>query len=133
MEKLIERKRKRRESHNVVERKRRDNINARIDELSTLLPPQHQSPQKLNRGIILQNSVNHIRALHQRVAEQQERIQQLEAMLNGKSRIDQGNQRYHQHHQHQQQQQQQPSDTIRNHPTSNETLPPLSFPSNHQQ
>lgn len=80
MDKLIERKRKRRESHNVVERKRRDNINARIDELSTLLP--HQPSQKMNRGIILENSVNHIRALQQRVTEQQERIKELEAMLN---------------------------------------------------
>ncbi|ORZ23538.1 Myc-type, basic helix-loop-helix domain-containing protein [Absidia repens] len=80
MDRLIERKRKRRESHNVVERKRRDNINARIDELGALLPPQKQS-LKLNRGIILQNSVDHIKFLYHRVAEQQQRIHELEQLL----------------------------------------------------
>ncbi|KAI8086114.1 uncharacterized protein BX664DRAFT_350535 [Halteromyces radiatus] len=80
MNRLFEKKRKRRESHNVVERRRRDNINARIDELSSLLP-QPQQRQKLNRGVILLNSVNHIRQLHQQVSEQQHRILELEALL----------------------------------------------------
>ncbi|KAK4048090.1 hypothetical protein OIV83_004960 [Microbotryomycetes sp. JL201] len=35
---LTEKRRKRRESHNAVERRRRDNINERIQELATLLP-----------------------------------------------------------------------------------------------
>lgn len=35
---LTEKRRKRRESHNAVERRRRDNINDRIQELATLLP-----------------------------------------------------------------------------------------------
>ncbi|CAH7689665.1 helix-loop-helix DNA-binding domain-domain-containing protein [Phakopsora pachyrhizi] len=35
---LIEKKRRRRESHNAVERRRRDNINDRISELAQLLP-----------------------------------------------------------------------------------------------
>ncbi|BGP03050.1 hypothetical protein NBRC10513v2_006774 [Rhodotorula toruloides] len=36
---ISEKRRKRRESHNAVERRRRDNINDRISELSALLPP----------------------------------------------------------------------------------------------
>lgn len=35
---LTEKRRKRRESHNLVERRRRDNINDRISELASLLP-----------------------------------------------------------------------------------------------
>lgn len=35
---LTEKRRKRRESHNAVERRRRDNINDRITELASLLP-----------------------------------------------------------------------------------------------
>ncbi len=35
---LNEKRRRRRESHNAVERRRRDNINEKINELSTLIP-----------------------------------------------------------------------------------------------
>ncbi|CAO3616965.1 unnamed protein product [Cunninghamella blakesleeana] len=80
MDQIFERKRKRRESHNVVERRRRDNINARIDELSTLLPVGLIT-QKLNRGVILENSVKHIRILQQKVEDQQQRIKELELLL----------------------------------------------------
>lgn len=34
----VEKRRRRRESHNAVERRRRDNINERIAELATLIP-----------------------------------------------------------------------------------------------
>ncbi|CAO3591399.1 unnamed protein product [Absidia cylindrospora] len=92
METLIAQKRKRRESHNEVERKRRDNINARIDELSTLLPQKYHP--KPNRGMILQDSVDHIKFLYQRVEEQQQRIYELEQML-GESNP---NDDHHHHH-----------------------------------
>ncbi len=38
MEAINEKRRKRRESHNAVERRRRDHINEKIQELSSLLP-----------------------------------------------------------------------------------------------
>ncbi|CAO3626965.1 unnamed protein product [Cunninghamella echinulata] len=110
MDQIFERKRKRRESHNVVERRRRDNINARIDELSTLLPNE-MITQKLNRGIILENSVKHIRLLHQQINDQQQRIKELEVLLGMRSQVSeqqqQQNNQYNDHHLHQQQYQQQ--------------------------
>lgn len=78
MQVLFDKKRKRRESHNAVERRRRDNINERIMELSTLLP----DATKDNEGTILQKSVDHIKLLHDSVHQYQQRIQELENMLN---------------------------------------------------
>jgi hypothetical protein len=37
-------KAKRRECHNQVEKRRREHINAKIEELSQLLPPQYSEP-----------------------------------------------------------------------------------------
>ncbi|CAO3591253.1 unnamed protein product [Absidia cylindrospora] len=75
---------KRRASHSVVERRRRDNITARIEELSKLvspLSPSNPRQQKLNRAAILQKSVDHIRSLQQLIVQQQQRIGELEALL----------------------------------------------------
>lgn len=80
MQQIFDKKRKRRESHNAVERRRRDNINERILELSTLLPERDAS--KNNKGTILRKSVDHIRLLHERVGQYQQRVQGLENMLN---------------------------------------------------
>ncbi|KAI8078715.1 Myc-type, basic helix-loop-helix domain-containing protein, partial [Halteromyces radiatus] len=79
MQQLFEKKRRRRESHNAVERRRRDNINERIFELSTLLP--ERDAIKNNKGTILRKSVEHIRMLHEEVNKCQHRIQELENML----------------------------------------------------
>ncbi|KAI8369447.1 Myc-type, basic helix-loop-helix domain-containing protein [Radiomyces spectabilis] len=79
MQQLFEKKRRRRESHNAVERRRRDNINERIYELSTLLPERDAS--KNNKGTILKKSVDHIRMLHEEVHQYQQRIQELEGIL----------------------------------------------------
>jgi hypothetical protein len=79
MQQLFDKKRRRRESHNAVERRRRDNINERIFELSTLLPERDAS--KNNKGTILRKSVNHIRLLHDKVNQYQQRVQELENML----------------------------------------------------
>ena len=62
----IEKRRKRRESHNAVERRRRDNINDRISELSMIVPEcaeESASPQKPNKGAILRKSADYIRYL----------------------------------------------------------------------
>ena len=40
----MEKRRRRRESHNAVERRRRDNINERIAELATLIPESMLDP-----------------------------------------------------------------------------------------
>jgi hypothetical protein len=40
----VEKRRRRRESHNAVERRRRDNINERIAELATLIPESMLDP-----------------------------------------------------------------------------------------
>ena len=79
MQQLFDKKRRRRESHNAVERRRRDNINERIFELSTLLP--ERDANKNNKGTILRKSVNHIRLLHDKVNQYQQRVQELENML----------------------------------------------------
>lgn len=79
MQQLFEKKRRRRESHNAVERRRRDNINERINDLATLLPDRDAT--KLNKGTILRKSVDHIRILHERLSEYQQRIQELESVL----------------------------------------------------
>lgn len=79
MQQLFDKKRRRRESHNAVERRRRDTINERIFELSTLLPERDAS--KNNKGTILRKSVDHIRLLHDKVNQYQQRVQELENML----------------------------------------------------
>ncbi|ORX58313.1 hypothetical protein DM01DRAFT_1333965 [Hesseltinella vesiculosa] len=77
-EQMFERKRKRRESHNVVERRRRENINARIDDLYALLEPQETKP---SRGTILQLTVDYVRDMQAKHYDQQQRILELEAQL----------------------------------------------------
>jgi hypothetical protein len=79
MQHIFEKKRRRRESHNAVERRRRDNINDRITELATLLPDR--DAVKSNKGSILRKSVDHIRLLHDKLRQHQQRIQELENML----------------------------------------------------
>ena len=79
MQHLFEKKRRRRESHNAVERRRRDNINDRINELATLLPDR--DAVKSNKGTILRKSVDHIRLLHDKLQQHQQRIGELENML----------------------------------------------------
>jgi capsule polysaccharide export protein KpsE/RkpR len=79
MQQLFDKKKRRRESHNAVERRRRDNINERIFELSTLLP--ERDANKNNKGTILRKSVDHVRLLHEKVNQYQKRVQELETML----------------------------------------------------
>ncbi|KAJ3065167.1 hypothetical protein HK102_008014 [Quaeritorhiza haematococci] len=84
LEVINEKRRRRRESHNAVERRRRDNINEKIQELSTLLPEfQSSDPSqtKPNKGVILRKSVDTLRHLQALAAKQQERIQELEGVL----------------------------------------------------
>lgn len=69
-----------------MERRRRDNINEKIQELSTLLPDCYvDAANKPNKGVILRKSVDYIRHLQQLVASQTNRNMELEAQLQGKS------------------------------------------------
>ncbi|XP_074619977.1 transcription factor EC-like isoform X2 [Acropora palmata] len=65
--------RQKKDNHNMIERRRRFNINDRIKELGTLLPRQ-DSDMRQNKGTILKASVDYIRKLKR----EQERIRQLE-------------------------------------------------------
>lgn len=79
---LYEKRRRRRESHNAVERRRRDNINEKIQELSTLLPDcLIDSGNKPNKGVILRKSVDYIRQLQLLVQQQGHRNQELEQII----------------------------------------------------
>ncbi|KAI8375912.1 uncharacterized protein BYT42DRAFT_572749 [Radiomyces spectabilis] len=79
---IMEKRRRRRESHNAVERRRRDNINERIQELGTLLLDNiNNSVIKLNKGAILRKSVEQMRSLQEKLAEYQQRVHELETYL----------------------------------------------------
>ncbi|KAI8051603.1 hypothetical protein BDF22DRAFT_744610 [Syncephalis plumigaleata] len=79
---LYEKRRRRRESHNAVERRRRDNINEKIQELALLLPDCSNDPNnKPNKGAILRKSVDYIRRVQQIMHQQNQRNQELEAMV----------------------------------------------------
>jgi hypothetical protein len=84
---MYEKRRKRRESHNAVERRRRDHINEKIQELSVMLPEAMSlSDQggstyingKPNKGVVLKKSVDYIRQLQQVIQQQAARNKELE-------------------------------------------------------
>jgi hypothetical protein len=58
----LEKRRRRRESHNAVERRRRDLINDKIKELSIIVP-DCKDEDNMNKGSILCKSVDYIREL----------------------------------------------------------------------
>ncbi|CDW57417.1 HLH domain containing protein [Trichuris trichiura] len=62
-EQEVIRDRRKKDIHNMIERRRRYNINDRIKELSTLLPKSCTEEMKLNKGTILKASVEYIRHL----------------------------------------------------------------------
>jgi hypothetical protein len=79
-----------------VERRRRENINERIQELGTMLPEtmleelasvniNGNNNNKPNKGAILRKSVDHIRILQQEVTNHKQRIYELEIQLAGLS------------------------------------------------
>ncbi|ORX91649.1 HLH-domain-containing protein [Basidiobolus meristosporus CBS 931.73] len=59
----MERLKKRRENHNSVERKRRDNINHTILEISQLIPQDAATNTKSNKGNILRMAAEYIKEL----------------------------------------------------------------------
>jgi hypothetical protein len=66
----------------LVERRRRDNINERIQELGLLLPDATlDGANKPNKGQILRKSVEQIKLLQNEVNAYQSKVQELESLL----------------------------------------------------
>ncbi|KAI8365123.1 hypothetical protein BD560DRAFT_455253 [Blakeslea trispora] len=86
---MFEKRRRRRESHNAVERRRRDNINERIHDtaptssnvMSVSNGQVGANGRAINKGTILKLSVDHIKELREEVYRYQERIKELEQMI----------------------------------------------------
>ncbi|KAF9308922.1 hypothetical protein BG003_010421 [Podila horticola] len=73
---------RRRETHNRVERRRRDQINQLIDELTTLLPKDDEEDQSRSHRVnILRSAVSHIQQLTRRNQELQNQIHAVQLIL----------------------------------------------------
>ncbi|KAA8590781.1 hypothetical protein FQN60_001724, partial [Etheostoma spectabile] len=66
--------RQKKDNHNLIERRRRFNINDRIKELGTLIPKSNDPDMRWNKGTILKASVDYIRKLQR----EQQRAKDLE-------------------------------------------------------
>ncbi|XP_044538698.1 transcription factor E3-like [Gracilinanus agilis] len=72
--KALLKERQKKDNHNLIERRRRFNINDRIKELGTLIPKSNKLEVRLNKGNILKASVDYIRKLQK----EQQRAKDLE-------------------------------------------------------
>ncbi|KAK5864114.1 hypothetical protein PBY51_001081 [Eleginops maclovinus] len=73
--------RQKKDNHNLIERRRRFNINDRIKELGGLIPKSNDPESRWNKGTILKASVDYIRKLQKeqhRAREMEERQRRLE-------------------------------------------------------
>ncbi|XP_078802829.1 melanocyte inducing transcription factor a isoform X1 [Oryzias latipes] len=70
----LAKERQKKDNHNLIERRRRFNINDRIKELGTLIPKSNDPDMRWNKGTILKASVDYIRKLQQ----EQQRTKELE-------------------------------------------------------
>ncbi|XP_033822028.1 transcription factor E3b [Periophthalmus magnuspinnatus] len=61
--KALIKERQKKDNHNLIERRRRFNINDRIKELGTLIPKSNDPEMRWNKGTILKASVDYIRKL----------------------------------------------------------------------
>uniref|UniRef100_A0A8C7XNM2 Transcription factor binding to IGHM enhancer 3b n=1 Tax=Oryzias sinensis TaxID=183150 RepID=A0A8C7XNM2_9TELE len=61
--KAMLKERQKKDNHNLIERRRRFNINDRIKELGTLIPKSSDPEMRWNKGTILKASVDYIRKL----------------------------------------------------------------------
>ncbi|XP_048356720.1 transcription factor EC isoform X2 [Sphaerodactylus townsendi] len=66
--------RQKKDNHNLIERRRRYNINYRIKELGTLIPKCNDPDMRWNKGTILKASVEYIKWLQK----EQQRVRELE-------------------------------------------------------
>ncbi|XP_045702877.1 transcription factor EC isoform X4 [Phyllostomus hastatus] len=70
----LAKERQKKDNHNLIERRRRYNINYRINELGTLIPKSNDPDMRWNKGTILKASVEYIKWLQK----EQQRAQELE-------------------------------------------------------
>ncbi|XP_058047139.1 transcription factor EC isoform X3 [Ahaetulla prasina] len=70
----ITKERLKKDNHNLIERRRRYNINYRIKELGTLIPKSNDPDMRWNKGTILKASVEYIKWLQK----EQQKAQELE-------------------------------------------------------
>uniref|UniRef100_H3ATZ1 Melanocyte inducing transcription factor n=1 Tax=Latimeria chalumnae TaxID=7897 RepID=H3ATZ1_LATCH len=70
----LAKERQKKDNHNLIERRRRFNINDRIKELGTLIPKSNDPDMRWNKGTILKASVDYIRKLQK----EQQRAKELE-------------------------------------------------------
>uniref|UniRef100_A0A452TN12 Transcription factor binding to IGHM enhancer 3 n=1 Tax=Ursus maritimus TaxID=29073 RepID=A0A452TN12_URSMA len=73
--KALLKERQKKDNHNLIERRRRFNINDRIKELGTLIPKSSEPEMRWNKGTILKASVDYIRKLQK----EQQRSKDLES------------------------------------------------------
>ncbi|XP_030641496.1 transcription factor E3a [Chanos chanos] len=79
--KALMKERQKKDNHNLIERRRRFNINDRIKELGALVPKSNDPEMRWNKGTILKASVDYIRKLQkeqQRAKEMETRQKKLE-------------------------------------------------------
>ncbi|XP_076596672.1 transcription factor E3a [Chaetodon auriga] len=79
--KALIKERQKKDNHNLIERRRRFNINDRIKELGDLIPKSTDPDTRWNKGTILKASVDYIRKLQKeqhRVRDMEERQRRLE-------------------------------------------------------
>uniref|UniRef100_A0A8C8RKF9 Transcription factor binding to IGHM enhancer 3 n=1 Tax=Pelusios castaneus TaxID=367368 RepID=A0A8C8RKF9_9SAUR len=72
--KALMKERQKKDNHNLIERRRRFNINDRIKELGTLIPKSSDPEMRWNKGTILKASVDYIRKLQK----EQQRSKEME-------------------------------------------------------
>ncbi|KAA0712807.1 Microphthalmia-associated transcription factor [Triplophysa tibetana] len=80
----LAKERQKKDNHNLIERRRRFNINDRIKELGTLIPKSNDPDMRWNKGTILKASVDYIR----RLQKEQQKAKELE---NRQKRIEHAN------------------------------------------
>ncbi|KAF3696324.1 Transcription factor E3 [Channa argus] len=79
--KALVKERQKKDNHNLIERRRRFNINDRIKELGALVPKTTDPEMRWNKGTILKASVDYIRKLQkeqQRARDMEDRLKRLE-------------------------------------------------------
>ncbi|KAK1335222.1 hypothetical protein QTO34_004806 [Cnephaeus nilssonii] len=82
----LAKERQKKDNHNLIERRRRYNINYRIKELGTLIPKTNDPDMRWNKGTILKASVEYIKWLQK----EQQRARELE---HRQKKLEQANQR----------------------------------------
>uniref|UniRef100_A0AAY4EU13 Transcription factor EC n=2 Tax=Denticeps clupeoides TaxID=299321 RepID=A0AAY4EU13_9TELE len=83
---VLAKERQKKDNHNLIERRRRYNINYRIKELGTLIPKSNDPDMRWNKGTILKASVEYIKWLQK----EQQHARELE---NRQKKLEQANRR----------------------------------------